>query len=87
MKQHPCQFDTTAASQREATQIWKVIGDLHRGVQLLNGDISAEEERTRVSDMSDAAYSILARLMATRRDNLMDTIDALKKRLPSLDRG
>jgi hypothetical protein len=84
---HQRHFDTTAASQREATQIWKMIGDLHRSVQLLDCDITAEEERTRVSDMSDAAYSILARMMATRRDNLMDTIDALKQRLPSLDRA
>ena len=48
---HQRHFDTTAASQREATQIWKMIGDLHRSVQLLDCDITAEEERTRVSDM------------------------------------
>jgi hypothetical protein len=82
---HQRHFDTNAAVQRETTQIWKMIGDLHRSVQLLDCDIATEEERTRISDKSDAAYSILARMMAARRDNLMDTINALKKRFPSLD--
>jgi hypothetical protein len=32
-------------------------------------------------DRSDAAYSILARMLAVRRDNLRDTIAALERRL------
>jgi hypothetical protein len=77
--------DTNAAAKREATQIWKMIADLDRTVQLLDCDIATEEERTGISDKSEAAYSILARMLAVRRDNLIDTIDALKKRLTRLE--
>jgi hypothetical protein len=83
-RQHQC--DTDATSQREKDLIWKMISELHRNAQLLDRDIATEEERTRISDKSDPAYSILARIMAARRDNLMDTIDALKKRLPIPER-
>jgi hypothetical protein len=74
-------FDTTEAAQREARKIRKLIGDLDRRVRLLSWDITIEEERTGISDRSDATYSILARMMAARRDNLKDTITALERRL------
>ena len=80
-------FDTNKIAQREAVQIRKTIVDLDRYVQLLNCDITTEEERTRISDRSDAAYSILARMLAIRRDNLRDTITALERRLSKLDQG
>jgi hypothetical protein len=79
-------FDTNEAARRETALIWKMIGDLDRSVQLLNADIAVEENRVWIFDRSDAAYPILARSLAARRDNLMDTIDELKKRLP-LDQG
>lgn len=82
---HQRHFDTHAAAQRETTQIWKMLGELHRGVQLLDSDIVSEEERARISDRSDAGYPIIARTLTARRDNLLDTIDALKKRLAKLD--
>jgi hypothetical protein len=61
-----------------------MIYDLDRSVQLLSSDIAIEEERTRISRRSDAAYSILARMMGARRANLKDTIIALQKRLSTL---
>jgi hypothetical protein len=82
---HQRHFDTKAAAQRETELVWKMIGELDRSVQLLNADIAIEENRVWIFDRSDAAYPILARSLGARRDNLMDTIDALKKRLPSLD--
>ena len=36
-------------------KIRKMIGNLDRSVQPLNSDIASEEERTRLSDPSDAA--------------------------------
>ena len=78
---HPRHFDTRAASQREAALICKMLGELDRGVQLLNADIFAEELRVRIFDRSDTAYPVLARMLATRRDNLKDTITALERRL------
>jgi len=72
------------ATSREAAQISKMISDLDRLVQIIACDIATEEERARVFDRSDAAYPILARVLAARRDNLMDTITALEQRLSSL---
>jgi len=82
---HQRHFDTYQAAQRE-NALMKMIDELDRSVQLLNADIAIEENRVWIFDRSDAAYPILARGLAARRDNLMDTIDELKKRLP-LDQG
>jgi hypothetical protein len=84
---HQRHFDTSEAAQREAAQTWKMIGELDRSVQLLDADIAAEEERIGKSDRSDPAYPILAMSLGVRRDNLMDTIAALKERLPRLDQA
>jgi hypothetical protein len=84
---HQRHFDTSEAEQRETEKIRKMIGDLDRSVQLLNCDIASEEERTRISDRSDAAYSTLARMLAIRRENLRDTIAALERRLSKLDQA
>jgi multidrug resistance efflux pump len=86
MKHQP-HFDTAEAAQREAAKIRKMIGDLDRSVKLLNCDVASEEERTRISDRSDAAYSILARMLAIRCNNLRNTIAALERRLTSLDQA
>jgi hypothetical protein len=84
---HQRHFDTPEAAQREAVQIWKMIVDLDRTVRLLDCDIATEEERTGISDPCDAAYPIPARMLATRRDNLKDTITALEQRLANLDQA
>lgn len=84
---HQRHFDTAEAEQREAVKIRKMIGDLNRSIQLLNCDIASEEERAGISDRSDVAYPILARMLALRRDNLRDTISALEQRLSKLDQA
>jgi uncharacterized protein YqeY len=86
MKHQP-HFDTRESTQREAVQIWKMIVDIDRTVRLLKCDITTEEERVGISDRSDTAYPILARMLATRRDNLNDTITALEQRLANLDQA
>jgi hypothetical protein len=78
-------FDTREVLQRKAILIWRMIGDIDRSVRLLDCDIATEEERTGISDRSDAAYPILARMLATRRDNLNNTITALEERLSKLN--
>ena len=75
------------ACGREAARIKKMIVDLGRTVQLLDFDITTEEERTRISNRSDAAYPILARMLAARRDNLRETIAELEQRFSKLDRA
>jgi hypothetical protein len=71
----------------EAARFKKMIVDLGRTVQLLDFDITTEEERTRISNRSDAAYPILARMLAARRDNLRETIAELEQRFSKLDRA
>jgi hypothetical protein len=75
------------ACGREAARTKKMIVDLGRTVQLLDFDITTEEERTRISNRSDAAYPVLARMLAARRDNLRKTIAALEQRFSKLDRA
>jgi hypothetical protein len=61
-----------------------ILNHLWRTIQILNIDISTEEERARVFDMRDLAYPILARTMAARRENLKVTVAALERRLRTL---
>ena len=81
---HQGPFRGTAA-WREPTQTKTLIADLDRIVQILNVDIASEGEQSRVSDRSRAEYPILARKLAARRDNLLVTIAALKRRLSTLE--
>jgi hypothetical protein len=69
---------------RDVARISALISDIDRHVRILDCDIATEEERARVSDCRDAAYPILARTLAARRDNLRYTIAALETRLASL---
>jgi len=66
---------------KQAAVIRGMLNDLDRSIHFLNIDISTEEERGRVLDRSDPAYPILARTLATRRDNLKVTVAALEQRL------
>jgi len=69
---------------KQAALIQRMMDDLGRTVQILNIHISTEEERVRVFDRSDPAYSILAKTLMARRDNLLVTIADLGQRLPAI---
>jgi hypothetical protein len=69
---------------REAAQISALISDLDRAVRIINQDIAAEEERARVSDRSNPAYPIFARMLTARRANLEETIASLERRVAAL---
>jgi hypothetical protein len=69
------------SAMREAAQIRTLISDLDRIVQFLNFDIATEEKHGGVFDRSD---SLLAGMLAVRRDNLVDTIAALEVRLAAI---
>ena len=64
-----------------------MIADISRIVRILDSDIAAEEEQARIYDRSQVEYPMLARTMAVRRDNLLNTISALQQRLATLDRA
>ena len=74
----------SATPAREALQTRVLIADITRVVQILDGDIAAEEEQARIFDRSRFDYPILARTLAARRDNLKGTIAALEKRLSDM---
>jgi hypothetical protein len=79
-------FEIASATMlRQAAVIRGMMDDLSRTVRLLDCDVATEEERTRISDRSNSAYPILARTLATRRDNLRDTIAALERRLTTIN--
>jgi hypothetical protein len=86
MKHHR-QFGTESgiASKEASEQIRMLITDLSRTVQILDADISTEEQRPRVQDLSDADCSVLTRMLVTRCHNLMVTIALLEDRLESIE--
>ena len=58
-----------------------LLVDIQRRIDMMETDIAHEEERTRVQDVAHPTYSILARNLRGRRDNLLATIAILKRRL------
>ena len=79
---HQRRFGTeVVAAAIAAARIKTLIDSINRSVQSLNYDIESEEERTRCRDCRDPAYSVLARNLTARRDNLAATIAALEERL------
>ena len=70
---------------RTAIKLHALISDLRWRVQLLEADIQDEEKRTGISNVSNAAYPILARNLRTRRGNLSATITMLESRLVGTD--
>jgi hypothetical protein len=74
----------SASPAREALQTRELIADINRIVQILDGDIAAEEEQVRIFDRARIDYPILARTLVARRDNLLGTIAALEQRLVNL---
>jgi hypothetical protein len=69
------------AASITAAQIKTLIESLSRCQQLLDYDIATEEKRTRCSGDSDPAYSVFARSLIPRRDNVAATIAILRERL------
>ena len=74
----PRHSKTTAS--REAAKTRALINDLVRIVQILDDAIKAEEELAGTFDPLQPQYSMHARKLAARRNNLLDTIAALSSR-------
>jgi hypothetical protein len=66
---------------RQATQVRILIADLSRIVDILNVDIVSREQEAGVTDVARSEYPVLARALRARRDNLLETISALRQRL------
>ena len=67
----------------QTLQTRRLIGDIRRVVDILNVDIAQEESLTGVSDPKLPEYSMVARALAARRENLESTLAALEARLLS----
>jgi len=66
----------TAVTNR--LQIATLIESLLRSVEFLTVEIECEEARVGVRDLSDPAYSVLARSLTARRENIRATIASLE---------
>jgi hypothetical protein len=75
---------SSATALREDTTIRTLMDDLDRTMQVVECDIATEEQRAGIFDPADARYPVLARALATRRDNLKVTIVALARRLATI---
>ena len=65
---------------REATQARALIADIDRLIEVLNADIAFREQEAGVTDLARPDYPVLARMMRARRENLLETISALRQR-------
>jgi hypothetical protein len=72
------------STSRQAAVIRSMVEDLQRTIQILLIDICTEEERVQVFDKADPLYSVLARTLTARRDNLIVTVADLEKRLDTI---
>jgi len=83
---HPIsRFETRPDDLRATMKLRALVADLHVRVQFLDTDIHNEEQRTGVFDVANIAYSILARNLRARPDNLLATIKVLESHLPETD--
>ena len=69
---------------KRAATIRSLIDGFERTIRILDIDITTEEERVRIFDRSDAAYPVLARTLAARRNNQIITVADLTKRLSAI---
>jgi len=72
-------------NRRTATQLRTMIAGLEREIANLDVSINSELALASVREPSHFAYSILARTMQTRRENMKTTIAALSDRLALTD--
>lgn len=81
VKRQRCFGTEVEAASIAAAQIRTLIESLSRCQLMFDCDIVTEKERTRCPDDSDPAYSVLARSLIPRRDNVAATTAILQERL------
>jgi hypothetical protein len=64
---------------RKLTRIESIIRELSSKVAMLNGEIASEEKKSGVNSPNHYAYSYYAKAAMHRRDNLLSTIEELKR--------
>jgi hypothetical protein len=81
MKQARHFENVTPTTSRGVACIATLLEDMQRVVNLLEDEVAAENERSRIRGYSEAESSILAKTLAERSDNLKATISMLEERL------
>jgi hypothetical protein len=81
MKQARHFENVTPTTSRGVACIATLLEDMQRVVNLLEDEVAAENERSRIRGYSEAESSIRAKALAERRDNLNATIATLETRL------
>ena len=71
-------------NRRTAAHLQRNIEYFERLAAGLNLEIRAEEESTRISDPNHVAYSMFAKAVRARRDNLLRSRDELSLHLQSI---
>lgn len=71
---------------RKVASIETMISDFETMAQELSRQIAAEEERTGVKDAAHFAYSMFAKAAATRRENLLASVEDLRVKLDNARR-
>jgi len=66
---------------RQTSRVQRLIAELDRDIAQLEASLAAEEAASQISDLKDVRYSLMARQLRARRDNLMNTKLALLTRL------
>jgi hypothetical protein len=74
-------FETPSYSDKTTRKTQTLLTELQRQVELVDADIAEEERRTKVHDVSEPTYSLLARNLRGRSNNLLATIAILKRQL------
>jgi hypothetical protein len=69
------------SARQRAVQIEAMIADFERMANALESDIRSEEDRTRIHDPANFAYSTFARAVTQRCDNLKRSIGELQRQL------
>ncbi|MGE0212864.1 MAG: flagellar export protein FliJ [Parvibaculaceae bacterium] len=67
--------------QRQVSDIEMMIAEFQRKQEELDNQVKAEETRSGVSDPGHFNYSLTAKAIRTRRDNLVKSIDDLREQL------
>jgi hypothetical protein len=74
------QFEPVHSYDADVGRLKNLIGELERSMAMLTSDVQREEQKTGVFEIESPCYSILARHLRSRRDNIASTVAVLAKR-------
>lgn len=67
--------------RRQVADLEAMLEEFHRRETDLNRQVQAEQERAGISDVAHYAYPMFAKSMLVRRENILQSIDEITKKL------